>query len=297
MIELAPVGPDLGIVEAAVRHAVRTRDTSALRLLGNGEVSIVLGWPTEQPLCALKRVPPFRNAAAADGYIASCERFFSLLDDRGAALLPTAVEQLQRADGRVVVYHRQPIVDAAAIGHNVLRASTPASDHPLLDAIVDAAVKVVGPGVGLDCQAANWFWDGTTAAQIDVSSPFLIDATGKDLTFDTRPFLQEYPRLVRRYLKRELVGVVTRFTTVEGALGDLVANLIKEDLDQWVQPAIDAARERAGVELSRAASQKMLDDDTKLFPVALRLKRARRWWVTHTGRQYESLLPQASTFG
>ena len=36
-------GVDLTAVEAAVGHAIRTRDESGLRLLGHGDISIVLG--------------------------------------------------------------------------------------------------------------------------------------------------------------------------------------------------------------------------------------------------------------
>jgi hypothetical protein len=230
------VDEDLGDIEAAVQLAIRRRRTDGLRLLGHGEISLVLGWPTEQPTHAVKRVPPFRDADAAEHYVRECRRFFALLDGAGVAMLPTELLVHTREDGRAVVFHRQPVADAAQLGTSVLRTTVPVVDHPLVLAVADAARKVCSPAVGFDVQMANWLWDGTTARQIDFTSPFLIDGSGQQLTYDSKAFLQEYPVVLRPYLKRELLRLVQRFTTVEGALGDMVANLLKEGLDEWVEP-------------------------------------------------------------
>ena len=289
--------PDLTEVEAEVRAAIDARTYGTLRLLGHGDISIVLGWPSAAPEHALKRVPPFVSSAHADEYIAVCERYLQLLRDAGVAVWPTSLHRLERSDGSAVVYHHQPVADAAQLGVNVLRNSAPSADHPLLEAIVRHTAAVVRPGViGFDVQAANWIWDGARAHQIDFTSPFLLDATGKDLEFDTSGFLREYPAVLRPVLKRELLKLVLRFTTAEGAIGDLVGNLQKEQLHEWVEPAIEAARAHVGVHIDRAATTKMFEDDKKLMPLTLKLKRGQRWWITRTGRAYDSMLPERTTY-
>ncbi|MCB1257728.1 MAG: hypothetical protein KDB26_11520, partial [Microthrixaceae bacterium] len=55
-------------VESAVLHALESGDESGLRILGYGEISLVIGWPTQQPAFACKRLPPFADRAAADAY-------------------------------------------------------------------------------------------------------------------------------------------------------------------------------------------------------------------------------------
>lgn len=277
--------------------AIRKGNNDSLRLLGHGEISLVLAWPTEQPATALKRVPPFRDTATAQQYVTVCNEFFDRLAAAGIATWPTTLHVLERSDGRAVVYHRQPIADAAQLGPNVLRAATPEAGHPLLVAVADAAPKVCTPTIGFDSQMSNWLWDGSTATQIDFTSPFVLTPSRTDLTYDSFAFLQEYPVALRPYLKRELTRLVQRFTSVEGTLGDMIANLIKEGLDQWVDPAIATVNERLGLSLTRADAQKMYDDDRKLLPVVLKLKKVQRWWLTHTGRQYESLLPATTTYG
>jgi len=288
---------DLQPVEAAVAAAIRKGNNDSLRLLGHGEISLVLAWPTDQPETALKRVPPFRDAASAEQYVTVCNEFFDRLAAAGIAVWPTTLHIHERSDGRAVVYHRQPIADAALLGPNILRAATPEAGHPLLLAVADAAPKVCTPTIGFDTQMSNWLWDGTTATQIDFTSPFVLTPTRDELTYDSFAFLQEYPVALRPYLKRELTKLVQRFTSVEGTLGDMVANLIKEGLEQWVDPAITTINDRLGLSLTRADAQKMYDDDRKLLPVVLKMKKMQRWWLTHTGRTYESLLPATTTYG
>lgn len=288
---------DLHAVEAAVAAAIHSGRNDSLRLLGHGEISIVIGWPGDQPTVALKRVPPFRNAACAQQYIDVCDRFFELLQAAEVAAWPTTLHMLDRADGKAVVYHRQPIADPAQLGTNVLRNTASAESHPMLDAIVDATARVCSPTVGFDCQVANWLWDGTTATQIDFTSPFTLTDRRDDLTYDSKAFLQEYPVALRPYLKRELTKLIHRFTTAEGALADMVANMLKEGLDDWVDPAIATINQRLGLSLRRETAQAMLDDDRKFLPLMLKMKKTQRWWLTHTGRRYEALLPEKTTYG
>ena len=287
---------DLATVESVIAKAIQTGDTSQLNLLGHGEVSIVLGWPTDGPTWAVKRVPPFRSDHMARQYVGVCGNFFSALSSAGVAAWPTTLRTLARADGRSVVYHCQPVADPLTIGATVLRAAAPADQHPLIDAIVHAAGAVVTSTIGLDSQASNWVWDGTTASQIDFTSPFMLNEARDDLLFDTGTFLQEYPAALRPYLRRQLLTIIHRFTTPEGALGDMVAMLIKEHLDQWIEPTIRSAKRQLDVTLSRERSQEMLNEDLNIFPMILRLKKSERWWRTHTGRTYEALLPTKTTY-
>ena len=76
----------------------------------------------------------------------------------------------------------------------------------------------------------------------------------------------------------------------------MISNLYKEGLHQWVDPAIRAARNVAGVSVDKATAIKMYEDDKKLMPVALKLKKVQRAWLVRTGRTYDSLLPDRTTY-
>ena len=283
-------------VEAAVAKAIKQRSTADLKLLGHGEISVVLGWPTSSPAAAVKRVPQFRDLARARQYIAVCDDFFATLRAANVGIWPTTLHVHQRADGRAVVYHEQPIADIAQLGTNVLRTATPADTHPLLDAITDAAARVCTRTLGFDCQLSNWLWDGTTATQIDFTSPFALTESRDDLQYDTHTFLQEYPVIVRPYLRKEFTSMLRRFTSAEGALADMVAAMIREGLDDWVDPAINTINSRLGLQLQREKAQWMYDNDRKLLPTVLKVKKVQRWWLSHTGRNYEQLLPSKTTY-
>jgi len=298
MVALGPhdiPGVDLTVVEATVGHAIRTHDERALRLLGHGDISIVLGWPSAAPEHALKRVPPFDSAAAAATYVEACDKNFAILSAAGVGIWPTTLHLVQRADGRAVIYQHQPIADISQLGVHVLRGASPADTHPFLEKVVELTTVVSGPRVGFDINAANWLWDGTTATQLDFSSPLLLDHTGKDLEFDTSAFLREYPAAMRPIVKSELLKLVRRFTTPEGALNDMISHLYKEHLETWVQPLVSIAAGH-GLTLDPVAAKKMLDDDKKMLPLLLRVKRAQRFWIQKTGRTYDSLLPHHTTY-
>lgn len=296
MSEFSDVSLDLHEVEAAIALAIRGVGIDSLRLLGHGEISIVLAWPQTSPSVALKRVPPFRNVTEAERYVSVCHDFFDTLRAADVAVWPTELLTLVRADGRAVVYHRQPIADATQLGSNVLRAAPPTASHPLLDAIVDAAGRVCTPTIGFDVQLANWLWDGSTATQLDFTSPFTLTSNRKDMTYDAHAFLQEYPVVFRLYLKHELTKIIRRYTSAEGALADMVSNMLKEGLDDWVDPAIATINDRLGLSLQRSTAQAMLDEDRKFMPMVLKLKKSQRWWLHHTGRRYEALLPAETTY-
>lgn len=287
---------DFAAVEGAVAKAIRRRSTAELKLLGHGEISVVLAWPTSSPVAAVKRVPPFRDLARAQKYVGVCDDFFATLRAADVGIWPTTLHIHQRTDGRAVVYHQQPIADVTQLGSHVLRAAAPADTHPLLDAITDAAARVCTRTLGFDCQLANWLWDGSTATQIDFTSPFALTADRDDLLYDSHTFMQEYPLVIRPYLRKEFTSLLRRFTTAEGALADMVANMMKEGLDHWVDPAIETINSRLGTTLRREKAQRMYDNDRKLLPTVLKVKKVQRWWLTHTGRRYEQLLPEKTTY-
>ena len=50
---------DLERLDALVEDALLSGDQDSLPRLGFGEISLVLGWPAEDPRFACKRLPPF----------------------------------------------------------------------------------------------------------------------------------------------------------------------------------------------------------------------------------------------
>ena len=79
---------DLEAVDAAVEAAIRAGRPGPLRVLGYGEITLVLGWPTERPTVAVKRLPVFRNRAQFKRYGALLDSYVAELERRGVSVLP-----------------------------------------------------------------------------------------------------------------------------------------------------------------------------------------------------------------
>lgn len=275
--------PALHDLEQRVVEALGRRDASSLPIVGMGEVSVALGLTCDGKEWVAKRMARATPAQFAhhrqliDDYIAQ-------LTAVGIAVVDTCVVGLDDESGTVMAYVVQPRLDADSIGGAVLKAATPDPEHPLLAAII-GQLGAVTDRVSFDAQVTNYSWDGTTATLVDVGTPFMWDANGNSL-LDMEPFRQMVPSLVWGPLRKELYAVIDRWKTPRNVGIDLVANLIREGLDGWIEPAIIAlnASPHMGEPMSRVDAQAIFDEDLKTFPRVVRLQKLQRLWATHIRR-------------
>jgi hypothetical protein len=147
----------LPAVEAAVQEALDSGREDHLRVLGHGEISLVVGWPGDAPVVACKRLPVFPSTAAADRYADVFSRYVATLEQRGLHVLPSTLQFLDPGrDGRLVGYVVQPVLPVDSLGPELLRAAAPDPDHPLLAAVVRGVLDTVDERTGLDAQLSNW---------------------------------------------------------------------------------------------------------------------------------------------
>ncbi|MFM8238583.1 MAG: DUF6206 family protein [Actinomycetota bacterium] len=283
-------------VEAAVARAIATRDASGLRLLGHGEISVVLGWPADAPTVACKRLPPFDSRADFAAYAEVVERYVAGLRTAGVRVVDTEVRGVPRPDGRIAGFHLQPVLPAAEIGTAVLAAGDPRVGHPLIGAVVDAVVAAGSDRLGVDAQLANWWWHDGEARQLDLTTPFTFTAGGRP-ELDLTPFLRILPVVLRPVVRREMVKLMGRWRTPRGALADVVANAMKVGLQPWVDPLLARVNAVVDPPVTVEEARRMLADDARLFPLLLRVERANRWWQQRVRRRpYEFLLPESTTY-
>jgi hypothetical protein len=287
---------ELRALEDEVSAAFATRDTNRLPLLGHGEISLVLGWPPGDPTVACKRLPPFRDVAAFERYSGVVRRYIAELRGGGLRVVETELHRVVRPDGRVVGFHVQPALPAHALGTEVLRNGDASLGHPILPAVTDAVVQVTHPRLGVDAQLSNWVWLDGEPWQLDLTTPFLLDDRGRP-EFDMTPFLAVLPALVRPLVRREMLSLIRRWTTARGALLDMTAQLLKERLDRWVDPALTEVNARVTPPISRREAARVYHGDRRLWPVLLRLEHANRWWQHNVRRRpFEFLVPDRTTY-
>lgn len=274
---------DLTALEAEVNAALEARDESLLPIIGRGEISIALGWPAADPQYVCKRTPPF-TPAEFSRYQSLVNEYVHKLRASGQAVVDTQVVSIESGDN-VVGYVVQPMLDAATLGHNVLNAATPNPDHPFLAAVADAAASTTST-CSIDAQVTNFAWDGKELTLVDVGTPFLWTASG-DLRFEMKPFADMIPALTRGYVIRELTKVIARWNDPRVVAVDVVANLLREGLCEWIDPMLIAVNRRLDLDdpITLAEAQAHYKEDQKTFPTLVRLQRVERWWQEKIRRQ------------
>ncbi len=277
-----------GLIEAerAIEAALATGDGRGLALLGQGEFSLVVGWPAVSPRCALKRLPVFAGRAAFESYARTFDRYLEALAAAGVRVLETSLVDLERPDGRVSAYAVQPALPAAS-----LAVRSPSRE--VLEAIAGAARRTVSDRVGLDAQIANWALDRDGLVYLDVTTPLLADEAGGS-EVDPTPFLAAFPAPLRAPIRQfVLPGIRRRYHQLRTVLLDLCANLLKERLEPLLPVALEVAREHLGDEpLTEREVRRDYSADARTWAAMLALRRVDRWWQTRVRRRvYPYLLP------
>jgi hypothetical protein len=284
----------LPAVEAAVQEALGSGREDHLRVLGHGEISLVIGWPSDAPDVACKRLTVFPSTAASEHYADVFSRYVTRLEQRGLHVVPSTLHFLGPGDdGRLVGYVVQPVLPAGSLGPDLLRIAVPDPDHPLLVAVVAGVLGAVDAQTGLDAQISNWSMVDGTAHYFDVTTPILYDEHGR-LELDVNVLIASYPGVLRPPLRRFAAPpIAAAYCDPRTVLLDLAANLHKERLTEWIPAVLEAAnRELRGAPRAAGEVDKYYRSNARLWEVMLRLRQADRWWQRRVRRRtYPFLLP------
>ncbi len=283
---------ELRAVDAAIGRALETGDEGHLRILGYGEISTVVEWPSATgPQCA-KRLPVFPDRAAWEAYAACVETYLEGLATRGIEPLPTALQSLDRADGTVTGYCVQRVSSPGSLLHRALGRMEAAEALGTFERLLDLVVSAVSPAFGLDGQVSNWVLDGDSLAYLDVSTPLMRDADGRE-ALDVELFLASLPwalrGLVRRFMLHEILD---KYYDVRGVILDILGNLHKERLDHLVEPFLELANRRLERPIAPREVAAYYRSDARMWELLQRLRRLdRAWQRTVRRRTYPFLLP------
>ncbi len=283
---------ELAELEAAVRIALRERDTAGLNIIGYGELSVVLGYPFDAPRYACKPSSPFTEPEL-DSYTRIIENYIRELTDQGLTVVPTKLMQIERGD-RFVAYQIQPALPAESIGDRVLSAAEPDPEHPLLVALAGMVASVTDR-VSFDPQLPNWSWDGQCPTLIDVGTPFFWREDGEP-EMDMRPLFRAIPAPLRAFAFRDTAPLLARYKVPRNVAIDVIAQLMRIELDDWIEPAITALNAELDEPIDEAAGRASLADDLKSFPRLKRLQKMERTWSTRVRRRSYDYFIQPSSY-
>lgn len=274
----------LAALEAGVRQALRTGEDSHLEVLGYGEISTVLACEGH----ACKRLPPFPSVEAYAAYASTFERYLADLRDAGCPVVESTLLRTDNPDGSFTVWCVQPLKDTSTFLEKRLGED---GAEALLQILVERVASTIHPRLGLDAQASNWVWADGELAYLDVTTPMLRDAGGRE-QLDTDLFLASLPWALRGGVRRFLLSsILDKYYEPRGALIDLAGNLLKEGLEPLIAPLISMANEIVDRPIERAEVDAYYREDARMWALLQRLRRADRWWQMRRGRVYPFLLP------
>ncbi|MEV6108051.1 DUF6206 family protein [Streptomyces sp. NPDC051940] len=290
------VEPDSQLIaeaHARIDACVEAGDPDDLGIVGYGEITLAVAWPPADPGIVVKRLPPFRTRAELDTYRGVLTDWTAAMEERGVPVVDTALHVVEHPRWGTLGYLVQPLLPADDLAITRCRTGTPAQAEAILAAVLDAIGRGVDEKASLDPQLTNWHVraDGSLA-MLDVSTPFLRDASGAD-RLSTALFVRGYPAVLRPALARlVLPAVIDAYHTPRTAVRDFAGNLVRLGLDRHLGFVLRQAREALEIDLSEAEVREFFAKDARMWGVLQSLRHADKWWQRSVRRRpYPALLP------
>lgn len=272
-------------VEIQIRQAQKTSKIDHMKVLGFGEVSVAVGWPSDAPKMVLKRMVPGTNTAESQADLDNVQAFIDHIEARGGAVVPTTLELHTRADdGKAIPYLIQPAIPKELMAETVLETDTPVPDHPILVALHDYVRDVSTDDFTIDPQLANFAWDGERLSIFDVSTPMIWDADGKlDMRLDS--ILYALPQILRPVATKSLEDIMGYYRGLHGSLTQTCVFLRRTGLDDWAEAARQTFNTRLDTPIDADEVNSRFESQVKEFPRVKQMAKMRRFWVRNVRRQ------------
>ena len=286
----APEALDWGRLEARYERALDEGTPGDLPVVGFGEISLAFGWPPEAPTVAVRSLPVFPDRDRLQAYTDLVAEYVGTLRERGVDVLPTHAWSVP-VDGGWRGWLVQPLLPADTIGPAVLARGGPDADR-LLTSVVEQAFEVIDDRVGIDAQVSNWALVDGRLRYLDVGTPMLRDAAGRD-RLDVGILATAVPWALRG-LVTSVVGpaLLAPYHDPRRTLLDTAGNLLRERLPRWIPPMLELAAPRLERPVTLAEVRRFYRGNAATYASLQALRRADRAWsrrVRH--RPYPFLLP------
>src|SRR5262245_48651205 len=120
----------------AIEAAIAAASIDGLNVVGFGEITLAVAWPTEAPTIVLKRLPLFASRARFDAYAQLIEENMAALAARGVPHVPTELRSVPAAGGGVAGYLVQPYLPSDRLLPEVIRGGSDAQARAQLAQLI-----------------------------------------------------------------------------------------------------------------------------------------------------------------
>ena len=287
-----PPADKIAPLEARLASALQSGDISSLVVLGYGEISCVLRLEWESAGFACKRLPGFNSKARFQAYSACFDEYLKTLADRGIDPVQSELVALSQPSGEERVYCVQPELPSWSLLPSYMRSAGEAVARDLFLQIIGHFESAVTGDLGVDGQLSNWALVDGKLLYLDVTTPLLRDANGKE-RLDTDLFLASLPYILRFPVKKLLLGkILNKYYEPRGIVVDLLGNLLKERLEHLLPVFLKVIKQRFAEPITDAEVRAYYEDDAKTWALLQRLRRMDRFWQQKIRRRtYPFLLP------
>jgi hypothetical protein len=274
-------------LEADVEASL-TGDTGvSLDVLGYGEISTVLRADGVDGPVAAKRLP----AMTGDQLFVYKEILARYLDDlRARGVRPVESVVFSVGSDPFTPYCVQTLQPLLLVDE--LRTADSETIDRRVEQLVGIVVGAVDGWLGLDGQISNWAVNGDELLYVDVTTPLLRDASGKD-ELDTDLFIASLPWALQGSVRRFLLDeILSHYYDPRAVLLDMAGNLVKERLAQVMEPLLRATNGAVSPPITTDEAMKYYRTDARMWELLQYLRQADRWWQkTARHRMYPFLLP------
>ncbi|MEU2281087.1 DUF6206 family protein [Streptomyces sp. NPDC013178] len=283
---------ELRALEDRVRTALRNADDTGLSVLGYGEVTLVLRLETEHGAFACKRLPVFPTRDRFERYERTLAAYLQRLQHGGVRVAETRLWHTSLPSGRIVGYCVQPALPARRLCSRLLHTEGEVWAEKFFARFLDQVDGVVDPSLGLDAQASNWVDTDGELVHLDVTTPLMRDARGREL-LDVPLFFTSLPWALRDAVRIcTATSIFDKFYTTRGVVLDFLGNLHKERLEKLIPGFLEQANARLARPLTAKEVAAYYRGDARMWEFVQRLRRADRFWHrTVRRRTYPFLLP------
>jgi len=235
-----------------------------LKILGYGEISTVMK-PVRKFLdrqstrWIYKRMPIFPSLEDVKKYQKIYREYRELLIEKCGLRVPEQkIWYVVRENGTVSVYALQEMVNPNLIGHKIIHHLNPEQGRILFNRVLHEMKKVwdfnrtsTDLKIALDGQISNWALEGdetdTLDEQIQSNLIYLDTSTplfrvNEEEQLDPEIFIKNSPSFLRSIIRMFfLQDVLDRYYDFRSVVIDLIANLYKEGLPQFIPQLVEDA--------------------------------------------------------
>lgn len=282
-------------LEALFQKAQKERSVDGLNVFGFGEVSIAVGFPSDEPSFVAKRLIPLPEKSRIDSALADIDNYINRIRQSGGSVLPTVTRRIERPDGQHVAYVVQPIVPRECLAEVVLTNEEPQAGHPLLVAVRDFAMECVSDEMAIDTQIPNFTWVDGQVSLLDITTPATFDSSGT-MTYDTYMSKQLVLLPLRGALHKATEKVLGMYRGPHGSLTQTVVFLNRVGAQAWVEPAIETFNETLDEPIDPTEVKRRWDQNAKDFPRIKKMVQMQRAWQEKVRRTpFEYLITDSFT--